>query len=36
MLNNLVKKASFLWNGNAAPSVLMEGPINRNRQGTGA
>lgn len=36
MLNNFAKKASFVGNGNAAPSVLMEGPINRNCQGTGA
>lgn len=36
MLNNGIRKASFPWNGSAGQSVLMEGPINRNCQGTGA
>lgn len=36
MLNNGIKKASFLWNGSATRSVLIEGPIHRNCQGAGA
>jgi hypothetical protein len=35
MVNNVIKKASFPWNGNTARSVLIEGPIQRNCQGAG-
>lgn len=35
MFTNDIKKASFHWNGNAARSVLIEGPIHRNCQGAG-
>ena len=35
MVNNVIKKALFPWNGNTARSVLIEGPIHRNCQGAG-
>lgn len=35
MVNNVIKKASFPWNGNTARSALIEGLIQRNCQGAG-
>lgn len=36
MFNHDIRKASFPWNGNAARSVLIEGPIHRDCQGARA